>query len=158
MNLKVIEGNLLDSSEQYIAHQCNCLTIHSAGIAHNIFKTFPWANIYIERKSKKATHHLGEIHVRGDGKEKRFVINMMAQFYPGKTKYPNSKKDGTARREEAFTECLKKIGEIPGLKSIAFPFKIGCNMAGGDWHKYRHMIRLFAEDNPKVQVRVYKHK
>ena len=81
---------------------------------------------------------------------------MMAQYYPGRTKYPNSNKDGTLRREEAFKECLSKVSNIPGLKSLALPYKIGCNLAGGDWVKYRHMIRQFAENNPNVKVRVYK--
>ena len=156
MDLKVIEGNLLDSPEQYICHQCNCLTTHSAGIAHSIFLTFPWSNIYIERESPEIKHHLDEIHIRGNGQEFRFVINMMAQYYPGTARYPDSAKDGIERRKKAFQECLGKISGIADLKSIAFPWKIGCNLAGGDWNEYRHMIREFADANPNLKVRVYR--
>jgi len=38
---------------------------------------------------------------------------------------------------------------------VAFPFKIGCGAAGGDWTVYRAMIKAFAEKTG-VKVRIYK--
>lgn len=157
MDLEVIEGNICDAPEQYIAHQCNCVTDHAAGTAKAIFSRFPYADIYrlrSKRHEPSADEQLGNIIIKGDGLGERLVINMMAQFYPGKPKFPEGRKDGKGTREAAFQECLNKIAAIPGLQSIAFPFKIGCNLGGGDWAVYRKMLKEFAIKTG-VKVRVY---
>jgi len=153
MDLKVIEGDLLDSPEQYIAHQCNCLTQRSTGLAKKIFDKFPYANIYKDRTKPDI---MKEIVICGNGDDKRYVINMLSQYYPGVTKYPQSNLDGTEVRKKAFKVCLQKISQIANLQSIAFPYKIGCNLAGGKWEVYRKMIKQFAEENTNVSVRIYK--
>ena len=38
--------------------------------------------------------------------------------------------------------------------STAFPYKIGCGLAGGKWSKYEAMIEAFAEANPDVEVTI----
>lgn len=159
MNLAVVQGNLLDATEQYIVHQCNSLTVQSAGIARRIFDRFPYADIYRERTGEgpKSDELPGNIVVRGNGQDLRFVINLMGQYYPGHSVYPDSDRDGIQTREKAFEECLKKIAKIPNITSIAFPWKIGCNLAGGDWISYRKMIKNFALDNPNIYVKIYQY-
>lgn len=44
--IKIVEGNLLDSKEQYIGHQCNCVTSHAKTLAEQIFKKYPYADTY----------------------------------------------------------------------------------------------------------------
>jgi O-acetyl-ADP-ribose deacetylase (regulator of RNase III) len=44
--LEIVDGSLLDSDRQYIAHQCNCYSRRGAGLASAIFKAFPWADVY----------------------------------------------------------------------------------------------------------------
>ena len=34
---------------------------------------------------------------------------------------------------------------LPELKSIGFPYGIGCGLAGGDWNKYERLLEGFAE-------------
>lgn len=151
--VKIRTGNLLKASEQYIAHQCNCVTRRSAHLSKKIFTRFPHANIYSERQEGQH-NSLGTIEIRGDGEE-RFVINMLGQYYPGRTKYPNSQKDGFKARENAFWKCLERILEIEDMKSIAFPFGIGCGAAGGNWPTYLTMIENFA-DHTNAEVVIYK--
>ena len=157
MDLKVIEGDLFDSTEQYLCHQCNVISQRAAHLAQSVFNRFPYSNIYAERDGSgpKPGQELGDIIIRGNGKNERLIINMLAQFYPGKTKYPNSPKDGIATRKSAFQMCLNKITDIPALQSIAFPFGIGCGAAGGDWLVYRKMIKNFAEE-VEIPVRIYR--
>ena len=52
----------------------------------------------------------------------------------------------------------KQIATIDGIKSVAFPAKIGCGLAGGDWLTYLRLIRRFAIDNPHITVAVYDYK
>lgn len=161
--IEIITGDLLEAKEKYIAHQCNCLTQNSAGTAKAIFDKFPYANTY-ERRIKDENGETtnidkpGTIIVLGDGKEHRFVINMYAQYYPGRPKYPLSSLDGIPVREKHFYHCLLRIAKLPELESIAFPWRIGCNLGGGDWEHYLGMITNFAQyvGDKGVKVRVYK--
>ena len=106
----------------------------------------------VDFKRLPATESPGCIIVRGNGEDQRFVINMLGQLFPGRPKFPESSLDGTAARQGNFKSCLEKIGAIDGIQSVAFPFKIGSDLAGGDWNTYRSMIEKFAERNPNITV------
>ena len=80
---------------------------------------------------------------------------MYAQYEPGKPS--RSGEDSQEMREAWFRRCLGLIGErIEGLESIAFPWQVGCGLAGGDWKAYEGMIKEFAESHADVKVVVYK--
>lgn len=153
--IEIITGDLLDSKEKYIAHQCNCLTQNSAGVAKSIFDKFPHSNTYATRTMADL---LGTIKILGNGADQRHVINMFAQYYPGRPKYPNSVKDGTLAREQQFHRCLLRVAEIPNLESIAFPWKIGCNLGGGIWEHYLGTLTNFANyvEGKGVRVVIYR--
>lgn len=153
--IEIVTGDLLNSKEKYIAHQCNCLTQNSAGMAKAIFDKFPYANTYATRT---VADMLGTIKILGNGEDQRYVVNMFAQYYPGKPKYPNSSKDGTLIREHYFHRCLLRVAEIPNLESIAFPWKIGCNLGGGIWEHYLGTLTNFANyvEGKGVRVLIYR--
>ena len=162
--IEIVAGDLLEAQEQYIAHQCNCLTQNSAGAAKAIFDKYPYANTY-ERRVKDADGQTtnidvpGTIAIMGDGQEQRYVINMYAQYYPGRSKYPLSTLDGIPVRLSYFYKCLLRIAKLPGLESVAFPWRVGCNLGGGDWTHYLGMLTNFAQyvgDKYGVKVVIYK--
>lgn len=134
--ITIIEANILTAQTKYIAHQTNCISKSSAGVAKCIFTKFPYADTY---KNRLKADKLGTIKIMGDGKEQRYVINMNAQVYPGP-----SNKDNSGERLEAFDKCLSHIADIPELESIAFPFNIGCGLAGGNWEHYLIVLEKFA--------------
>lgn len=150
--IEIITGSIIESKEKYIAHQCNCLTNKSAGTAKAIFDAFPYSNTYASRVDPDT---VGTIQIMGDA-DNRYVINMYAQHYPGRPKYPDSKLDGTKAREGYFHKCLMQIAKIPNLESIAFPWKIGCNLGGGNWEYYLGTITNFEKYvNEKQGAKVY---
>jgi O-acetyl-ADP-ribose deacetylase (regulator of RNase III) len=154
--IEIITGDLLEATEQYIAHQCNCLTQNSAGTAKSIFDKFPYANTYANRTEPDK---MGSIKILGNGQDQRFVINMFAQYYPGKSKFPKSTLDGTAVRLDCFYKCLLRVARLPDLESIAFPWRIGCNLGGGDWAAYLGTITNFAqyvEEKQGTRVVIYR--
>ena len=56
-------------------------------------------------------------------------------------------------REAWFRACLQQIGGMPGRpRSIAFPYQVGCGMAGGSWPAYEAMLLAFACEHPEVDV------
>ena len=126
--INIIEGDLLESKEQYICHACNCVSYGAAGLAYALFNKFPYSNIYHERK---CVSEPGTISVHGDGEENRYIINMFSQYFPGKSNKFNQK-DTDKIRKNYFMSCLEQISKIENINSIAFPFNIGCGLAGGN--------------------------
>ena len=141
--LKIVAGDLMKATEMYICHQCNCVTNRSAYLAHTMFKCFPYADIYSGRKYPDTP---GTIKICGNGDDERFIINMLGQYYPGK-KYRDSKKDGEKTREKYFSLCLDRLEALcegSGEGSFAFPWRIGCGAAGGEWDNYMAMLEAFS--------------
>jgi O-acetyl-ADP-ribose deacetylase (regulator of RNase III) len=149
-------GNLLRSSAQFIAQQCNCRTMAAGGLAAAVFAAFPHADIYTDGTARSP----GSIHIRGGGIgsgdiSARGVINMLAQDLPGRP--PTHKGESSQQRHLWFQQCLHAMEAVGSkLHSVAFPYGIGCGLAGGDWHIYFAMIGNFARKmNPHgVQVSI----
>lgn len=159
MSIKIINGNILDSTEQYIAHQCNCVSNNgAAGLARTLFDHYPYADVYSGRPL--GTHKPGDIVIRGNGKDERYVIALMAQYYPGgpwNRRYrPNDYvTDSPQAREAYFAKCLSKLLQL-NMESIAFPYKIGCGIAGGNWDNYSRMLDDFnKESKNKINIVIY---
>ena len=146
--LDIEEGDLCEMKVQYIAQQCNATHNKNFGLSSVLSKKFPHANIYSGKLAVKERKP-GTIIVRGD-EYKQKVIAMIAQINQGK---PTPKETKTMR-EEFFRKCLEEIGLIEGIKEIAFPYGIGCGLAGGEWNKYFKMISEFSEKFPEINVKI----
>tara|TARA_B110000208_G_C11621781_1_gene377517 strand:- start:147 stop:875 length:729 start_codon:yes stop_codon:yes gene_type:complete len=177
-----IEGDLLLSDCEYIAHQANCRCLRGLGIARVIYDRFPHADAYearrIGRESDTAAlshntptdlHTPGAIQIcggrsgvdvragagAGGGSSLRGVINLFGQDRPG----PPRKKRGESAEQRLnwFKEALAAVEhELPTLASIAMPHLIGCGLAGGDWPSFIAAIDAFAERMPRTRVVVVK--
>lgn len=160
MGLIIKNDDFFNSKEKYICHQCNSMSNRSAHLAQAVFSHYPWANIYSPRLGKKvplSDELPGNIIIKGNGESERFVINLMGQLYPGSPKYPDSTTDGSLARERYFKEALTKIARIPDLDSIAFPYRIGCGAANGNWNKYFELLTKFSEETELLaDVYIYK--
>lgn len=154
--LDIIVGSIFDSKEKYICHQCNCVTNRSAHLAKTVFQHYPYADVYSARKNADVP---GTIIVKGNGEDQRFVIALFGQYYPGESKYPLSTLDGRKIREKYFHKALMSVARIPNLESVAFPWRIGCGAAGGNWEYYLGTISNFArhvEEQQGARVVIYK--
>lgn len=154
--IEIITGDLLEAKEKYVAHQANCVSQKSMGLAKKIFDKFPHSNIYSAREIPDKP---GSIYISGDGLEKKFIIHMFGQYYPGKPKYIDSALDGSLIREKYFYKCLVKMSKISNLESVAFPWRIGCGLGGGIWEHYLGTLTNFAEfvgNKYKTKVIIYR--
>lgn len=153
--IEVINGNILDATEKYIAHQTNCVSNGGAGgLAKSIFKKYPYADCYRLRTERSIP---GTIDIRGNGINERFIINLHGQMYPGDA-YVNHENDSYDMREKYFKQCLYEISLIDNIESIAFPMGIGCGLAGGNWEHYSKMLEDFADSLYQVHgvhVKIY---
>ncbi len=155
MPAKLIEGNLFESPAKYIVHQCNCITWRSAHLAQDMFRRFPWSDIYTSRRDTHIEDMPGEIIIRGSGQDQRYVIAILGQKYPGKPRFQTGI-DCAEMRQKYFHGGLKKILEIKNIESIAFPYAIGCGVAGGNWEFYQEQINRFADVISEVDVSIVK--
>eukprot|EP00930_Biecheleria_cincta_P008999 TRINITY_DN110608_c0_g1_i1.p1 TRINITY_DN110608_c0_g1~~TRINITY_DN110608_c0_g1_i1.p1 ORF type:complete len:230 (+),score=41.34 TRINITY_DN110608_c0_g1_i1:140-829(+) len=167
-------GDFLDADEQYIVQLCNCVSSHPGGLTKALFSKFPHADVYSTREARGTTSGdvPGTISVHGgaaseEGQHQRGVINMFGQFCPGKpgkqTTGPVQYKtftssddvvDNAAQRLLFFKAGLQLIADIPDLKSVAFPERIGCGDEGGDWSKYKDALKEFFQVVRRKEVRV----
>lgn len=182
--VEIVEGDLLECNEQVVVHQCNCVSVGSKGLSKAIFDRWPETNVY---KNRKQPSKPGTISMKAVGGAsatstsaarssttggKRYVCNMFAQFNTGPPE-SSSLDDTSTQRCLWFNSCLNALARVKNLKSVAFPYGIGCGLAAGKpfkengteideelWSTYLRMIRVFAyntlQSNPKLKVRVYK--
>ena len=164
---KIVDDDIFNATENYICHQTNCVSQGGeAGLAYAMFKKFPWANCYATRENPDVA---GTINVRSpnDGKsmweltsKPQQIINMMGQYYPGgpgNTLHgKNVIDDYPEARIKYFRRCLYEIATtLPSSSSYAFPWTIGCGIAGGDWGKYITILKNF-ESYIHGDVTIYK--
>jgi O-acetyl-ADP-ribose deacetylase (regulator of RNase III) len=151
MPAKIIDGDLLECDTKYIVHQCNSTSVNSSGIARAIFDKFPYSNIYAPRHDVHYQDAPGTIIVKGNGKEQRYVINLIGQFFPGRPSDGIYDEDSYAHRKDYFFQGLKAISKIENLESVAFPYLCGCGLAGGNWEDYLKLIDKFADHIKQTQ-------
>jgi O-acetyl-ADP-ribose deacetylase (regulator of RNase III) len=161
----IINGDLFESDASIIAHQTNCVTRKPHGISEQIARRWPNANIYAKRHGTTPnTANANDEGVPGTcvllptGSAKpRYIAALMAQVCPGNGK--NSywclrygkqfDNDTNTVRLRYFEAALRDLAthlitvEVED-KTIAFPYRVGCGLAGGQWDLYEPLIHSFA--------------
>lgn len=149
--LNYVTGNLVTDDYSFIVHQVNCKGVMGAGLAKQIRAKYPFVYYDYKKALDYENATLGHIvvsHVSGvNGK---MIISMFAQDGYGRDrKYTNY---------EAFKKCLDVLAKEANsystktFSTIAFPYGIGCGLAGGSWSIIEKMIEEFSE---KVKQKVF---
>ena len=135
--VKVVYGNLLDSSAKYICHQVNCKGVMGSGVAKQIKEK--WPSVF-RRYKEKCDMHGGNVDellgtaqgVRVDGYT--VVVNIFGQVVDGRSGGPYT---DMGALKSAFTAIASH--SAPG-DTIAMPYRIGCGLGGGDWGKVMDLL------------------
>lgn len=170
-NVFFVKGDLLTHPCDLIVHQCNCLTITSAGLATDIFKLYPEADLYSKRRSipnqKLAIPE--DRGVPGTCVITGHIAAIFGQWRPGKVNsryhhaYPEHVLTETNKQRVFwFQQGLQHLEDqlkaqeprlnMQVVKTVAFPYLIGCGLAGGDWQVYLAHIADFAHRNPQLTI------
>ncbi len=156
----------MDASEEIIVQQCCCTAVRPHGLSETLAVAFPHGNAYAKRRPIRARVNCatpedrsepGTIDILGDGITKRKIACLYGQYAmgkPGKYHSDHGVSDSATDRLAFFASGLQHLAEAAPA-SVAFPFKIGCGLAGGNWKLYEAMLTTFAENNPGITVAIY---
>ena len=142
--VKTIKGDLLECGANLLCHQTNYYGVMGGGIA---------ASIRAKALSKKSYQAykdwcrecgrglLGRVQILPyEGHEGQFIVNMFCQD----DEHPDPDGNITDYDEMRWAMTLIELEARAKHLSVAFPARIGCGIAGGDWHKVNEMIhRVF---------------
>ena len=135
------EGDLLSGKYDIICHQVNCQGVMGAGLAKQIKYKYPEVfDDYVEFCVEDAPLGTSAITQLNNGK---LCISMFAQDKYGR--------DRCYTDYVAFDNCLNMIAlyiqthHLSSETTIAFPYKIGCGLAGGDWEIIKWLLNDFSE-------------
>ena len=140
-------GDIITGDYPIFCHQVNCKGVMGSGIARAIKSKYPEV---FEHYSElcKFIKPLGAAQAveLSDG---RVCVNLFGQDRYGRDKRYT---DYTA-----FKHCLIELeiilSKYPDDTVVAFPYAIGCGLAGGDWNIIQGMIKDFSEKvNQKVVI------
>lgn len=149
--MKTIDCNLLDAPADIIGHCCNCQNTMGSGVAAAIRQKYPEAYEADCQTIKGDKAKLGTVSlavVKTPDNQIKAVANLYGQYSYGGER-PMSY-EAIYNALVAFKEKLK-----PAVKTIAFPYKMACDRAGGDWRIVERMIEVVF-DNSGFEVVICK--
>ncbi len=160
--VQIKKGNLINATEQYIVQQCCITAVKPHGLSATIARRFPSACPYARRRPISAKRNFavhkdqpqpGTIIVLG----RRPVISLFGQVEMGRPGAYNRGVDIPDSSEDRIGYFKAGLAEIAKLepKSLAFPFRIGCGLAGGHWPTYQKVLEDFAAQMPTTRVVLY---
>lgn len=164
MEVREIVGDLLSSECDVICHQVNCMAMMGSGVSKAIRKRYPLVN-----EQYLNFLHRNYIIVNGEKTNSRTFLglcqivkvddNMYVANLFGQDRYGN---DGRQYTEYSALLCslfnlrrLVLFGDY-NIRSIAFPFGLGCGKTGGgaDWDKVKDMIlAVFRDLDILIEIR-----
>jgi hypothetical protein len=152
-NINLLIKDIMTCSEDYILHQCDCISVEGVNLTGQIFHKYPVANTY-KNRSKGIKDVPGTIFVAVAPNGQK-IVNMYAQ-YTSRVPLPNSDNDSREKRLEYFSQCLSAVQRIllPN-ETIAIPYHIGCDSMGGEWSSYLGLINQFAQRTSNNQITIY---
>lgn len=164
-NVFFVKGDLLTHPCDLIIHQTNCLTVTPHGLATEIFKFHPEADLYSKRRAVDGRNLAVEEDrgVPGTAVITGKVAAIFGQWKPGKCQFQPFNKnypeysvvETSHRRVLWFSQGLQHLEEqLKNLqvKTVGFPYQIGCGLAGGEWPVYSGVIADFARRNPRLVI------
>ena len=163
MPYTIVHGDLMTADTEYIVQQNCCTAIKAHGLSKAIADKWPDINPYKDRKKIAGKRNWAIVESRpapGTIAILSHVICAFAQYCHGK---PGAYKDmelntadSSDDRLRYFTQCLELIAELtPRPKSVGFPYKIGCGLAGGSWTKYERILKSWSDAHSDIDVKVY---
>lgn len=144
--IEVINGDLLKTDADIIAHQVNNKGVMGSGVAKQIRAKYPEAYLLYRRFFGHGAMGNCQIVKTYDGKE---VANLFGQDTYGRT--------GTHTNYAALRKAMLQLAQYAkeNNKTVAMPYGIGCGLGGGSQEV---VYRIIEESFGEYGVKLYKFK
>lgn len=150
--IKIVEGNLLNATEDIIGHQVNCKGVMGSGVALQIRNKYPEAyqqyQFFYHTFCKNPEKMLGMCQLVEITDTNKYVANLYGQLDYGRGKQQTN----TNMLKTALIK-LKNKAKDKSL-SVALPYKIGSDRGGADWTEVSTIIDEVFSD---YEVILYKY-
>ena len=141
--MKTIDCNLLDAPADIIGHCANCFCTFGSGVAFAIKQKYPEAYDADCQTRKGDKNKLGTVSmsvVKSPDNQVKAVANLYGQYGMGG--------DRALDYEAIYCALVDFKSRLkPEVKTVAFPYKFGCDRAGGDWRIVEKMIEVVFENS-----------
>ncbi len=157
--LNYYSGDIFHSDADIICHQVNCQGVFGRGMAGQVKKMFPEVEKTYKIITKqwqdqamgKTSELLGRVSAQPVKKDGKWFL--IANLY-GQDDYG---KNGVYTDYKALEQAMEEIRNFVEVRKkqekVAFPYKIGCGYAGGDWEAVKKIIeRVFDGYEGEVQI------
>lgn len=136
--INIINGNILNCTEDIICHQVNCQGYMGGGVARQLANQYKGLEEDYRIVCKEDNFDYEEL--KGLAYIKKFNNKYIANLFSQK---PNFDTD-YEMLERALNWVKKKV--IDEKLSVAIPYGIGCGIANGDWNKvYKIIEEVFSD-------------
>ena len=133
-----INGDLLQSTAQVIAHQVNCMGVAGAGLAKQIMDKYPEnLHFYLNHCSRFSADYLLGTALFVECTDGKIIANLFGQKRFGR----DNKMYTDYGALDTALGFLRKFMDEKGLTSVAFPYKLGCGLGGGDWKVVESILK-----------------
>jgi O-acetyl-ADP-ribose deacetylase (regulator of RNase III) len=145
MAVTIVEGDLLDAFDRGevtdIGHCVNCQGCFGSGIARSIKERYPECfEVYIDDVGYK----LGDSQCV-EIAENKFIFNLFGQEFYGRCK--------RQLNYGAMAAALNEMSDNTSVDDkVGFPYKMGCDRAGGDWEVVLEMIEYYFRSHKDVKI------
>lgn len=144
--ITIVQGNILNATEDIIAHQTNCMGVYASGLAKQVREAYPQAykeyEILCDMYTADPNILLGYCQFV-------FAEKTIAHLF-GQYDYGRDLKKVYTRYDylEWSLDRLSRHSREEG-KTVALPYNLGCGLANGSWDIVQDLIlKSFA--NQKV--------
>jgi O-acetyl-ADP-ribose deacetylase (regulator of RNase III) len=150
--VKIEVGDIIDKFEKgefhVIVHQANCFCTMGSGIAKALRDKYP--SVY-EADCKTPSGDIAKLgsysytHI----KDKGYIVNLYSQYHYGRIDRRHTSYDAFY---DGFTKLLYSL-KVKEPLIIAVPYKIGCNLGGGDWRIVKSILEaVFANSHHTLLI------
>lgn len=144
-------GDLVEATEDYIMHQCNCISVRPHGLSKTIASSLGSEyDVYARRRPIGRRNCCIEADRPEPGTAlilRDRVICLFGQYGMGRPFSSNNRNrdlhpgDTHAQREAWFASALVDAArQIPETATVAAPYGIGCGLAQGRWSTYERLL------------------
>jgi O-acetyl-ADP-ribose deacetylase (regulator of RNase III) len=142
--INIVNGNILNATEDIICHQVNCKGVMGSGLAKQIKDKYPECyQAYKEfLRIYEPTEALGKSQIV-TCKNGKLIANIFGQLNYGTNKqYTNY-----SALQNGLDSVANAITNIEKYKNntVAIPYGIGCGLGGGDWDIVQKIIKEIFE-------------